>query len=61
MATKLAVSHLTKSFGDLEVLRSIDLEIERGEFITLGRAVVAKQPSCALLLVLSAQPQVMCY
>jgi NitT/TauT family transport system ATP-binding protein len=35
MATKLAVSHLSKSFGDLEVLRSIDLEIERGEFITL--------------------------
>ena len=35
MATKLAVSHLSKSFWDLEVLRSIDLEIERGEFITL--------------------------
>src|SRR5271154_6532860 len=35
MAPKLAVTRLTKSFGDLEVLRSISLGVERGEFISL--------------------------
>ena len=35
MATKLAVSHLSKSFGDLQVLLGIDLAVERGEFIAL--------------------------
>ena len=35
MAPKLAVSQLSKSFGDLEVLRGINLAIERGEFIAL--------------------------
>jgi NitT/TauT family transport system ATP-binding protein len=35
MAPKLAVSQLSKSFGDLEVLRGINLTIERGEFIAL--------------------------
>lgn len=35
MAPKLAVSQLSKSFGDLEVLRDINLTIERGEFIAL--------------------------
>jgi NitT/TauT family transport system ATP-binding protein len=33
MAPKLSVSHLNKSFGDLAVLRGIDLGVERGEFI----------------------------
>jgi NitT/TauT family transport system ATP-binding protein len=33
MAPKLAVSRLNKSFGDLAALRSIDLSVERGEFI----------------------------
>jgi NitT/TauT family transport system ATP-binding protein len=32
---KLAISRLNKSFGDLEALRSIDLSVERGEFISL--------------------------
>jgi NitT/TauT family transport system ATP-binding protein len=35
MPTKLAVSHLSKSFGELEVLRGINLAVERGEFIAL--------------------------
>jgi NitT/TauT family transport system ATP-binding protein len=35
MAPKLAISGLGKSFGDLEVLRGIDLAVERGEFIAL--------------------------
>jgi NitT/TauT family transport system ATP-binding protein len=33
MAPKLAVSHLNKSFGDLDALRDINLGVERGEFI----------------------------
>ncbi len=35
MAPKLAVSQLSKSFNDLEVLRDINLTIDRGEFIAL--------------------------
>jgi NitT/TauT family transport system ATP-binding protein len=35
MAPKLAVSQLSKSFGDLEVLRGINLTVDRGEFIAL--------------------------
>ena len=35
MPTKLVVSHLSKSFGELEVLRGINLAVERGEFIAL--------------------------
>ncbi len=35
MAAKLSLSRLTKRFGDLEVLREIDVAIERGEFISL--------------------------
>ncbi len=35
MAPKLAVSHLSKWFGDLEALRGIDLEVEHGEFISV--------------------------
>jgi NitT/TauT family transport system ATP-binding protein len=35
MAPKLVISGLGKSFGDLEVLRGIDLSVERGEFIAL--------------------------
>jgi NitT/TauT family transport system ATP-binding protein len=35
MPTKLAVSHLSKSFGELEVLRGINVAVERGEFIAL--------------------------
>ena len=35
MAPKLAVSHLSKWFGDLEALRGIDLEVEQGEFISV--------------------------
>ena len=31
--TKLAISQLNKSFGDLDALRGIDLAVERGEFI----------------------------
>jgi NitT/TauT family transport system ATP-binding protein len=33
--TKLAISRLDKSFGDLEALRGIDLAVERGEFISV--------------------------
>jgi len=32
---KLAVSHLSKRFGDLEALRNIDVRIARGEFISV--------------------------
>ena len=35
MPSKLAISRLNKSFGDLEALRSIDLAIERGEFLSV--------------------------
>jgi NitT/TauT family transport system ATP-binding protein len=35
MPSKLVISGLNKRFGDLEVLRSIDLEIERGAFISV--------------------------
>ncbi len=35
MAPKLAVSHLSRWFGDLEALRGIDLEVEHGEFISV--------------------------
>lgn len=35
MQTKLAVSQLSKSFGELEVLRGINLAVKRGEFIAL--------------------------
>jgi len=33
--SKLAISRLNKSFGDLEALRGIDLAVERGEFISV--------------------------
>ena len=35
MTRKLEVSKLCKSFGELEALRDIDVEIERGEFISV--------------------------
>src|SRR3974377_230388 len=35
MPPKLAIADLGKRFGDLEVLRGIDLKVERGEFICL--------------------------
>jgi NitT/TauT family transport system ATP-binding protein len=35
MPSKLIISGLTKRFGDLEALRSLDLEIQRGEFISV--------------------------
>jgi NitT/TauT family transport system ATP-binding protein len=35
MTRKVAVSGLEKFFGDLQVLRGIDLAVERGEFISL--------------------------
>jgi NitT/TauT family transport system ATP-binding protein len=35
MAPKLAISRLSKSFGDLEALRNIDVAVERGEFISV--------------------------
>jgi NitT/TauT family transport system ATP-binding protein len=35
MALKLAIAGLDKSFGDLQVLRGINLAVERGEFIAL--------------------------
>ena len=35
MAPKLTVSRLNKSFGDLAALRSIDLSVDRGEFISV--------------------------
>src|SRR3954470_9116283 len=35
MTSKLVISGLTKRFGDLEALRSLDLEIERGAFISV--------------------------
>jgi NitT/TauT family transport system ATP-binding protein len=35
MAPKLSVSRLSKTFGDLDVLRGISLGVERGEFISV--------------------------
>src|ERR1700737_754708 len=35
MAPKLVISGLGKSFGDLDVLRRIDVSVEGGEFICL--------------------------
>ena len=35
MAPKLAISRLSKSFGDLEALRGINLGVDRGEFISV--------------------------
>jgi NitT/TauT family transport system ATP-binding protein len=33
--TKLVVSHLTKTFDDLEVLKDIDVEVGAGEFVSI--------------------------
>ena len=33
--TILALQNITKSFGDTQVLRGIDLEVQKGEFVTL--------------------------
>jgi len=35
MAPKLAVKGLSKSFGALEALRDIDVEVERGGFVSV--------------------------
>src|SRR5436309_1456482 len=35
MAPKLAIRGLNKSFGDLEALRDIEIEVERGGFVAL--------------------------
>src|ERR1700724_806888 len=35
MTAKLAVTRLSKSFGDLEALRGINLDVARGEFIAV--------------------------
>src|ERR1700732_5624588 len=35
MTAKLAVTRLSKSFGDLEALRGISLDVARGEFISV--------------------------
>ncbi|MEA2944301.1 MAG: NitT/TauT family transport system ATP-binding protein, partial [Bradyrhizobium sp.] len=35
MAPKLVISGLNKNFGDLEALRGIAFEVERGDFISL--------------------------
>ena len=35
MAPKVVVKDLHKSFGDLEVLKGIDLEVEDGEVVLL--------------------------
>ena len=35
VARKLEISNLSKWFGDLEALRSIDIAVERGEFISV--------------------------
>src|SRR5499427_2443507 len=35
MARKLEISHLGKSFGDLQALQDINVAVERGEFIAL--------------------------
>jgi NitT/TauT family transport system ATP-binding protein len=35
MAAKLAITRLSKQFGELEALRGIDLAVERGEFISV--------------------------
>jgi len=39
------IKNLHKSFGDLEVLKGIDLEVEQGKVIVLiGPSVQVKQP-----------------
>jgi NitT/TauT family transport system ATP-binding protein len=35
MTSKLAIARLSKSFGELEALRGINLDVERGEFISV--------------------------
>ena len=35
MAPKLTISHLGKTFNDLHALRDVNLEVERGEFISV--------------------------
>src|SRR4029078_8063059 len=34
--SRLVISNLSKRFGDLEALRSINVEVARGAFISLG-------------------------
>ena len=35
MAPSVRMEHVTKRFGDLEAVRALDLDVERGEFFTL--------------------------
>src|SRR5262245_63259709 len=35
MATKLTVRRLSKRFGDLEALRALNIEVERGGFVSV--------------------------
>jgi NitT/TauT family transport system ATP-binding protein len=67
MARKLEISGLSKWFGNLEALRSIDMSVERGEFIavvgpsgcgktTFLRMVAGLEPATSGTILLDGQP-----
>ena len=42
----LSLSNISKSFGEVEVLRDIDIEVEDGEFVVLSVLPAAGSRRC---------------
>ena len=49
MAPKLVISGLGKSFGDLDVLRRIDVSVERGLHLLVDPPAAARPRSCRIV------------
>ena len=43
------LTNIEKSFGSLEVLKGIDLEINKGEVVSIVGPVVPERPPCCRL------------